>query len=521
MNNSYTIKDLIELFLSKLWLIIVVTLCGGIAAFSISKFVLPLKYSSHISMYVQSYTTFSDNPEQNYNNISNSKQLINTYIEVLKDDAVMNAVGDKLTEQFDESVLSANFNLSDGRITPSSLRSCISITSVSDTSALNVNTTTENPEVSAAVCNDLASVADSFIQEAVAVGSIRTIDTAKTYNTPVAPNIPKNTVLGMAAGFMFIILLILVIDFFDNTVKSSEDLSKKYEKAILGEIQEIVIPGKSTKKKKGQSSTSAERLTLLDKDMPFNITESCKAMRTNILFSLSVSENKVFAVSSANPGEGKSTTTANIAITLAQGKYKVLLADGDLRKPVQHHIFNVKNNVGFSSVLSKEKKLEECIKHTSVDNLDILPSGPIPPNPSELLGSSRAEKILNELSEKYDIVIIDTPPVNIVSDSLNLSRYVAGILTVVRYGYTTFEDTENAVNKIKLADMNLLGFVLNDIKGNRHGAYYSKYGKYKKYGYYKYKNYEYGYGQQPKEDKSKEEQPRKEQSKKDQAGDKK
>lgn len=502
MNNSYTIKDLIDLFLSKLWLIIVVTLCGGIAAFSISKFVLPLKYSSHISMYVQSYTTFSDNPEQNYNNISNSKQLINTYIQVLKDDAVMNAVGDELSNQFDEALLRENFNISNGRITPSSLRSCISITSVSDTSALNVNATTQSPEVSAAICNYLADVADSFIQDAVAVGSIRTIDTAKVYNTPVAPNIPKNTILGMAAGFMFIILLILVIDFFDNTVKSSEDLSKKYEKAILGEIQEIVIPNKGTKKnknkkKKGQSSTSAERLTLLDKDMPFNITESCKAMRTNILFSLSVSENKAFVVSSANPGEGKSTTTANIAITLAQGKYKVLLADGDLRKPVQHHIFNVKNNTGFSSVLSKEKKLEECIKHTSVDNLDILPSGPIPPNPSELLGSSRTEKILNELSEKYDIIIIDTPPVNIVSDSLNLSRYVAGILTVVRYGFTTFEDIENAVNKIKLADMNLLGFVLNDIKGSRHGAYYSKYGKYKKYGYYKYKNYEYGYGQKP------------------------
>lgn len=499
MNNNYTIKDLISLFLSRIWLIIIITICGGAAAFCVSKFVLPLKYSSHISMYVQSYTTFSENPDQNYNNINNSKQLINTYIEVLKDDAVMNAVGKKLLREFDESTLAQSFTFSNNSITPSSLRSCISITSVSDTSALTVTATTETPEVSASVCNNLAAVADYYIQEAVAVGSIRTIDTAKVYNSPVAPNTPKNTALGMAAGLMFILMIILVIDFFDNTVKSAEDLSSKYEKAILGEIQEINIPNKNAKKKKkkGKGSTSAERQTLLDKDMPFNITESCKAMRTNILFSLSVSENKTFVVSSANSGEGKSTTATNIAITLAQGGYKVILADGDLRKPVLHRIFQVKNDCGFSSVLSKEKKLEQCIKSTSVHDLDLLPSGPIPPNPSELLGSPRTERILNELNEKYDFIIIDTPPVNVVSDSLNLSPYVAGILTVIRYGYTTFEDTENAINKIRLADMNLLGFVLNDIKGKRHGAYYSKY---KKYGYYKNRNYEYGYGQEPEAD---------------------
>ena len=114
MENSYSIKDIIGLLLSKLWILIFVTIIGGAAAFGISKFVLPLKYSSHITMYVQSYTGISENANAQ-NNISNSKQLVNTYMEVLKDDAVMNAVGELLVEQFDDNVLSENFSYSNGK----------------------------------------------------------------------------------------------------------------------------------------------------------------------------------------------------------------------------------------------------------------------------------------------------------------------------------------------------------------------------------------------------------------------
>ncbi len=476
MNQSYSIKDIIRLLLSHIWLIIVITVLGAGAAFGISKFLLPLQYSSHITMYVQSYTGITENANS-ANNISNSKQLVNTYMEVLKDDAVMNAVAEKLSKQFEENVLSQNFTINDsGKITPASIRSCLAISSVTDTSAVKVNATAKNAEVAAAICNDLTQVAPQYVEEAVGVGSINTIDTAKVYNTPVAPNTMKNTVIGAVAGFMLIVLIIFLIDFFDNTIKDTDALGKKYNKAIIGDIQAF---GDSKKKKDADD----DYVKLTDKDTPFHIIESYKSIRTNLSFALSTVEKKTFVVSSANPGEGKSTTSANIAIAIAQSGSHVLLIDADMRKSVQHKIFELVNKKGLSTAVSKMHTPDECIQKNVMENLDVMTAGPIPPNPSELLASEMMEQMLNELSEKYDAILIDTPPVNVVTDAMELAKSVSGIVLVVRYGRTTDEDVDNVFKRVELANMNLLGFILNGVK-SKHAGYYSKYGKGKYYGYY-------------------------------------
>lgn len=485
MTESYSLKDIIALFLSKIWLLIIVTIIGGAAAFCFSKFVLPLQYSSHISMYVQSYTGISENANQQ-NNISNSKQLVNTYMEVLKDDAVMNAVGGKLKEEFDEYTLSSNFTFNEGKISPSSIRSCFSITSVTDTSAINVVATTKNAEVSAALCNDLKQVAPDYVEKAVGVGSINTIDVAKVYNTPVAPNMKKNAALGAMAALALACMIIFIIDFFDNTVKDTDAVGKEFKKPIIGEIASF-----GNDKKKKSNSDEDDHIKLTDKNVPFNVVESYKSIRTNVTFALSTVEKKVFAVSSPNPGEGKSTTSANIAIALAQGGNKVLLIDADMRKAVLHKIFGLKNKKGLSSAISKMAKLEECVQRNVMDNLDIMTSGPVPPNPSELLASENMGAILEELSKEYSMILIDTPPVNVVTDGMELAKYISGIIVVLRYGKTTTEDVEDAIKKIEFAKMNMLGFIMNDVKTKRSG-YYSKY-KYKYKDKYYYKS-GYGYG---------------------------
>ena len=479
MNTTYSIKDIINLMLSHIRLIIFITILGGAAAFGISKYMLPLEYSSHITMYVQSYTGISENAG-NVNNISNSKQLVNTYMEVLKDDAVMMAVGDRLKQQFDEGTLNQCFSISDGKISPASVRRTLSITSVNDTSAVKVSARTKNAEVSAAICNVLTHVAPEYVQNAVGVGSINTIDTAKVYRAPVAPNIKKNTVLGMAAAFMLIVMIIFIIDFFDNTIKDPDALGKQYKKAIIGEIQQF----DSEKKRKNQDED--EHIKLTDKDVPFNIVESYKSIRTNVTFSLATAERKILEVSSPNPGEGKSTTAANIAIAQAQGGTKVLLIDADMRKSVLHKIFDLKNKNGLSSAISKMQKLDDCIRKNVMENLDVMTSGPLPPNPSELLASAQMAEILEELSAKYGIIVIDTPPVNVVTDAMELAKNVSGIVMVVRYGKTTEEDIENAYKKIEFAKMPLFGFIINDIKTKRSGKYYKK-------NYYYKKGYGYGY----------------------------
>ncbi|WP_295090375.1 polysaccharide biosynthesis tyrosine autokinase [Ruminococcus sp.] len=484
MNESYSIKDIISLFLSKIWILIIVTIIGGAAAFCFSKFVLPLQYSSHISMYVQSYTGISENTNQQ-NNISNSKQLVNTYMQVLKDDAVMNAVGNRLKEQFDAYTLDSTFGINDGKIAPSAIRNSLSITSVTDTSAINVVATTKNAEVSAAVCNDLKEVAPDYVEEAVGVGQINTIDTAKVYDTPVAPNMKKNAALGAMGALALACMIIFLIDFFDNTVKDTDVLGKEFKKPIIGEIASF---GNEKKKK---NSDEDDHVKLTDKDVAFNVVESYKSIRTNVTFALSTVDKKVFAVSSANPGEGKSTTSANIAIALAQGGNKILLIDADMRKAVQHKIFGLKNKKGLSSAISKMAQLEECIQKNVMDNLDVMTAGPVPPNPSELLASENMGAILEQLSQEYSMILIDTPPVNVVTDAMELAKYSSGIIVVLKYGSTTNDDIEDSIKKIEFAKMNMLGFIMNDVKTKRSG-YYSKY-KYKDKYYYK-KGYGYGYG---------------------------
>lgn len=482
MENTYSIKDLINLFLSKLWLIILFAVIGGAAGFCYTKFCMPLQYSSHMSMYVQCYTSTSGPTD--YNDISKSKQLINTYIEVLKDDAVMNAVGGKLMNEFDEAVLAETFGSYQNRISPSSIRNCMRITSVTDTSVLTVSATTRSPEIAAAICNDVAEVAPKFLDDAIGVGQINYIDTAKVYPNPVGPNIKKNTALGAIAGAMLMALIILVIDFFDNTFKDPETLREKYKKAVVGEIQDFT----TGRKKKGED----DHFKLTDENIPFYITESYKSLRTNITFALATSDKKIFAISSANPSEGKSTVSANTAIALAQGGNKVLLVDADMRKSVQHKIFDLKNKKGLSTAVSKMNSVEECIIRNVEDNLDVMCAGPIPPNPSELLASENMSQMLEKLSAEYSAIVIDTPPINVVTDAMELARNISGIILVTSYGKTTVDDMDSAMKKIEFANMNLLGFILNGIKIKKNGKYYSN---------YKYKSvYGYGYGNDQEQD---------------------
>lgn len=477
MNNTYTIKDIVKLLMSKIWLILLFIILGGIAAFGMSKFMLPLMYESHITMYVQSYQGVSETAS-NVNNISNSKQLVNTYMEVLKDDAVMTSVGEILSKNFSNSTLSECFSLSNGKVSPASIRSTLNITSVVDTSAVKVSSVTRNPEVSAAVCNYLTLVAPKYVQQAVGVGSINTIDKAKVYTSPVAPKVMKNTVLGAAAAFLIIVLIIFLIDFFDNTVKETDKITKKYGKAIMGEIQQFSEARKH--KGKPKSAQADGRALITDQNIPFNVAESYKSIRTNVMFAMGTSDKKIVAISSPNPGDGKSTSAANIAIAFAQTNSKVLLIDADMRKPVQHRVFKVKNSEGLSTLIIKKSTPARSIKESVMKNLDLLPSGPTPPNPSELLASEQFASLLEQFAIMYDYIIIDTPPLNVVSDAMVMNESINGILLVFKHGQTTYDDIDNCMKQMELTHTNLIGFLMNEVAQKRYSSYYSKY---KDYGY--------------------------------------
>ncbi len=231
-------------------------------------------------------------------------------------------------------------------------------------------------------------------------------------------------------------------------------------------------------RKKKQNAPEMRAETLSDKSK-FAIVESYKSARTNIMFSLSADDNKVFAVTSYSKGEGKSTVSANLAISFSKMEKRVLLVDSDLRRPNLHNIFKVENTAGLSNIIGKMVDFDDVVHRGVLPNLDILPSGTIPPNPSELLCSNRFINLFNRLSNEYDYVIFDTPPIGAVADALLLKDLVAGFVVVLRERSTTHGDIQNLLDSAKLADCKLLGFIkvgcINSKRRGKRGYYYYQY----------------------------------------------
>ena len=219
----------------------------------------------------------------------------------------------------------------------------------------------------------------------------------------------------------------------------------------------------------------------------FRLVESYKALRTNIMFSLPVKEDvrsRKILFTSSGPGEGKTTTTVNLAVTLSETETKVLLIDADMRKPTVHKYFNIESRVGLSNLLSGMNSAKECVQSIEgMPNLSVITSGILPPNPSELLGSSAMTKVLSDFEDEYDYIIIDTPPVNEVADALALVKQVDGVAFVIAQGKSTYPDVSKAVETLRFAHANIIGAVMNRVTSGKKSKSPGSYGTYS----YKYK----------------------------------
>lgn len=230
---------------------------------------------------------------------------------------------------------------------------------------------------------------------------------------------------------------------------------------------------------KNSNKNSVNVANLSDKNK-FAIVESYKVARTNIMFSLAANEKKVFAVTSYSKGEGKSTASSNLAISFSKMGKKVLLIDADMRRPNIHNIFKLNNSAGLSNVVSKMISFEEAVKCDVITDLDVLVAGTIPPNPSELMCSNSFIKMIEKLTEEYEYIIIDTPPVGVVADALLLKDLIAGFVVVVRAKVTTHRDLSKLLESMKLADTKVLGLVevgcdISARKGKKKYYYYQYY----------------------------------------------
>jgi capsular exopolysaccharide synthesis family protein len=220
---------------------------------------------------------------------------------------------------------------------------------------------------------------------------------------------------------------------------------------------------------------SAKRKLITNLDPKSPISEQYRTIRTNILFSSVDQSLRSILATSTSPGEGKSTTIANLAVVFANQGKKVLLVDADMRKPTMHYTFGLQNTMGLTNVLTKQATIDAAVEQTDIENLSVLSSGPIPPNPAELLGSFSMKEFLANSLEKYDFVLFDTPPVLAVTDAQVLANQCDGTILVVNSGKTELDGVQKSKELLLSAKAKLLGVVLNN-RNMKDSSYYYYYG---------------------------------------------
>ncbi|WP_395319507.1 CpsD/CapB family tyrosine-protein kinase [Fructilactobacillus frigidiflavus] len=237
--------------------------------------------------------------------------------------------------------------------------------------------------------------------------------------------------------------------------------------------------GLFNKNKKLDDQTMKHGAPLIVEDNPSSpVAEQFRTVRTNIKFSIIGDNNKTISITSADPSEGKSVFSSNLAVTFAQQGEKTILIDADLRRPTVHKTFTVSNQEGLSNYLSGNISLDEVITKTDIDNLEVITSGPIPPNPAELIGSLNFKNMLNDLNEKYDWILIDTPPVNAATDASLIAADCYGTILVVPQSIANKIDVNNAVEQLKKVNAKILGTVMNRVnikESSGYGGYYGGY----------------------------------------------
>jgi non-specific protein-tyrosine kinase len=295
----------------------------------------------------------------------------------------------------------------------------------------------------------------SFLEGGEGPNRLTVIEPAQLSTSPVSPNVAMNVLLAVAVGFVLAVAAAMLLEYIDDTVKTADDLSRTLNLIPLGSVSRI--SGKEYKDK---------LITMHDLFSPE--AEAYRLIRTNLQFRAVDQPPKTLMITSPNSNEGKSTTASNLAAITAQTKLRTILIDADLRRPSLHHIFQIPNSGGLTELLSSpEFEVENQLKKTDIENLQVITSGPLPPNPSELLGSKRMAELLDQLEKIADVIILDSSPVLAVTDATVLSKMTDGVILVTLAKRTRRDAVRQALRRFEQVGANVLGAVVNQVSGSR------------------------------------------------------
>jgi len=302
-----------------------------------------------------------------------------------------------------------------------------------------------------------------------ALNSVNIIESATLPTTPVGPNKGATILLAAAIGLLLAAAAAYLLEYLDDTLKNPDDVQKALGMTTLGAVPRMP-----------DGATAGSELAILSNSQSAG-TEAYRVLRTNLQFAAIDRPLRTLMITSPAPGEGKSRTVANLAAALAQAGKRVVLIDADLHKPRLHRLFGLRNNIGLTTALLEEHPaLDGLIQDSPVPNLSVLTSGPLPPNPAELLGSARAKELLAQLLDRADMVLLDSPPTVALADAAILSTQTDGVLLVLDAGRTRREVARRALEALNRVNARVLGTVINrmPLKGDGYYYYYYSYDNY-------------------------------------------
>lgn len=325
--------------------------------------------------------------------------------------------------------------------------------------------------------------------------NVRVVDRAMVPGGAIAPSLRSDLSRSLLFGLLAGLGLAFLLDYMDRTVKTADEVERRLGLPNLAVIPDVSSGGRTYGKggygygygagpetvtaQAVSGSSGSEKIELLPHDRPrLAVSEAYRSLRTALLLS-SAQELRVVAVTSASAGEGKTATSVNLSIVMAQLGRRVLLIDGDLRKPRLHEVFGVSNRAGLVNILAGGEEPDHALTVSAVPNLSLIPSGPIPPNPSELLASDRMRELVRRARSRFDFVVIDTPPVLAVTDSTLIGSLADGVVLCLRAGKVLREEARACRDRLLMAEVKILGTVLNRHRESGVGG--RRYTKYEAY----------------------------------------
>lgn len=424
------------------WFLLLAAAIGGGTAYSISRIMTPI-YRAEATLLVNQTQTPGVIA---YNDVLTNERLTLTYRELITNRPVLDEVVDSL----------------DLAMGPDDLGSLIDVAVVPNTQLLRLAVEHPDPEQARWLANATAQafIASNAEDGLTRPGSVSIVEPAATPVSPVRPRTTLNTLIGAFAALLIAAAVAAVYEYLDDTVKTAEDVEAATGLPTLGGVARFP---KGSGTPRGLVVGSAERSAA---------AEAYRVLRANLQFS--TMDAKALVVTSASPREGKTTTVANLAVAMAQTGMRVIVVDSDLRRPTLHQIFGLTNGAGLTNaLLSREPHLSQFLQPTWIDNLAVLTSGPIPPNPSELLSSRRMDGVIEALRNEADLVLFDSPPTLAVADAPVLAAKLDGAIIVVDTGSTRAQVLHRAADALARSKTRILGAVLNKLSSRGHDYYYA------------------------------------------------